>query len=180
MVHMLTDLSSERPAPMLGILLRTPWQAIRARIHAELVAAGFDEVRPRDLAVLQWPGPDGTRAIDIAANASMSKQAVKPLIDHLEEHGYLERVPDPDDHRAQRIHTTTRGQHLMAAASAIITEIEQDIEQQLGSRTYAQLRAILQDLGAITTRTSLASRDGSHRSPSARKSRKGRARPARG
>jgi hypothetical protein len=53
---------------MLGILLRTPWQAIRARIHAELVAAGFKDVRPRDLAVLQWPGPDGMRAIDIAAN----------------------------------------------------------------------------------------------------------------
>jgi hypothetical protein len=32
------------------------------------------------------------RAIDIAANGHMSKQAVKPLIDHLEARGYLERV----------------------------------------------------------------------------------------
>lgn len=150
---MLTNLSSDRPPPMLGILLRTPWQAIRARIHAELVAAGFDDVRPRDLAILQWPGPDGMRAIDIAASASMSKQAVKPLIDHLEQRGYLERVPDPDDLRAQRIHTTSRGKRLMAAASAIITAIDQSIEEQLGSRTHAQLRAILEDLATITTRT---------------------------
>src|ERR1700680_3091961 len=126
-VHMLTDVSSERPPPMLGILLRTPWQAIRARIHAELVAAGFEDVRPRDLAVLQWPGPDGMRAIDIAANASMSKQAVKPLIDHLEQCGYLERVPDLHDHRALRIYTTPRGKQLMPAASAIITKIDQEI-----------------------------------------------------
>ena len=138
---------------MLGILLRTPWQAIRARIHAELVAAGFQDVRPRDLAVLQWPGPDGMRAIDVAANASMSKQAVKPLIDHLEQRGYLERVPDRDDRRAQRIHTTPRGQQLMAAASAIITQIDQDIAEQLGSRTHAQLRDILEELATITTRT---------------------------
>ena len=151
---------------MLGILLRTPWQAIRARIHYELVAAGFDDVRPRDLAVLQWPGPDGMRAIDIAAHASMSKQAVKPLIDHLEDRGYLERVPDPDDHRAQRIHTTPRGKQLMATASAIITEIEQDIAQQLGSRTHAQLRAVLQDLARITAQTPPASPDGSRRSQS--------------
>jgi DNA-binding MarR family transcriptional regulator len=150
---MLTDLSSEQPPPMLGILLRAPWQAIRARIHAELVAAGFSDVRPRDLAVLQWPGPDGMRAIDVAANASMSKQAVKPLIDHLEHRGYLKRVPDPDDHRAQRIHTTARGQGLMIAASAIITEIDKDIERQLGSDTHAQLRAILEDLATITTST---------------------------
>jgi DNA-binding MarR family transcriptional regulator len=147
---------------MLGILLRTPWQAIRARIHGELVTAGFKDVRPRDLAVLQWPGPDGMRAIDIAANASMSKQAVKPLIDHLEERGYLKRVPDPDDHRAQRIHTTARGKQLMATASAIITEIDQDIERQLGSRTHAQLRAILEDLATITTQTAAPSSDGSY------------------
>ena len=157
---MLTDLSSERPPPMLGILLRTPWQEIRARIHGELVAAGFRDVRPRDLAVLQWPGPDGMRATDIAAHASMSKQAVKPLLDHLEERGYLKRVPDPDDHRAQRIHTTARGKLLMAAASAIITEIDQDIERKLGSSTLAQLRATLEDLATITTATAAASSDG--------------------
>jgi DNA-binding MarR family transcriptional regulator len=163
MVHMLTDLSSKRPPPMLGILLRTPWQAIRARIHTELVAAGFHDVRPRDLAVLQWPGPDRMRAIDIAANASMSKQAVKPLIDHLEERGYLTRVPDPDDHRAQRIHTTRRGQKLMAAASAITTKIDRDIEQQLGPSTHAQLRAILEDLVTITTRSAPPTHGASHR-----------------
>ncbi len=165
---------------MLGILLRTPWQAIRARIHSELVAAGFDDVRPRDLAVLQWPGPEGMRAIDIAANASMSKQAVKPLIDHLEQRGYLERVPDPDDHRAQRIRTTPRGQQLMAAASAIITTIEQDIEEKLGSRIHAQLRAILEDLATITTRTSPTSPDRSPRPQAPRRRSQTTARPGRG
>ncbi len=137
---------------MLGILLRTPWQAIRARIHAGLVAAGFDDVRPRDLAVLQWPGPNGMRATDVAANGHMSKQAVKPLIDHLEARGYLERVPDPEDHRAQRIHTTPRGEQLMAAASAIIIEIEMEIARQLGTDRHAQLRTILNELGVITAR----------------------------
>ena len=91
------------------------------------------------------------RAIDVAANASMSKQAVKPLIDHLEERGYLTRLPDPNDHRAHARHHP-RGQQLMAAASAIITEIDRDIEHQLGPSTHAQLRAILNDLATITTR----------------------------
>jgi DNA-binding MarR family transcriptional regulator len=155
---------------MLGILLRTPWQAIRARIHTELVAAGFDDVRPRDLAILQWPGPDGMRAIDIAANASMSKQAVKPLIDHLEQRGYLERAPDREDHRARRIHTTPRGNQLIAAASAIITAIDQHIEEQLGSRTHAQLRATLEHLATITTRTPPTSPDRSQQQQPRRRS----------
>jgi DNA-binding MarR family transcriptional regulator len=146
---MLTDPSRKRPPPMLGILLRTPWRAIRARIHKDLVAAGFEDVRPRDLAILQWPGPDGMRPIDIAANAEMSKQAAKPLIDHLEQCGYLEREPDPNDHRAQRIHTTARGKQLMETAAAIITTIEQEIADQLGADEHAQLRATLEDLAAI-------------------------------
>jgi DNA-binding MarR family transcriptional regulator len=58
------------------------------------------------------------RAIDIAANGHMSTQAVKPLIDPLEARGYLERVPDLQDHRAQRIHTIPRGKQLLAAAIA--------------------------------------------------------------
>ena len=152
MVHMLTSSSSERPPPMLGILLRTPWQAIRAHIHQELVAAGFEDVRPRDLAVLQWPGPDGMRAIDIAANGHMSKQAVKPLIDHLEARGYLERVRDLEDHRAQRIHTTPRGTQLLAAAGAIITDIEDEIAGRLGTDKHARLRTILDELAVITAR----------------------------
>jgi DNA-binding MarR family transcriptional regulator len=152
MVHMLTGSSSERPPPMLGILLRTPWQAIRAHIHDELVAAGFQDVRPRDLAVLQWPGPDGMRAIDIAANGHMSKQAVKPLIDHLEARGYLERVPDLEDHRAQRIHTTARGKQLLGAAGAIITDIEETIAGQLGTDKHTQLRTTLDELAVITAR----------------------------
>jgi DNA-binding MarR family transcriptional regulator len=135
---------------MLGILLRAPWQAIRKRIHRELVAAGFRDVRPRDLAVLQWPGPDGMRPIDVAANAAMSKQAVKPLIDHLEQCGYIERVPDPDDHRAQRLRTTRRGTELMQTAAAIITSIDNEIADKLGPETNSQLRSILLELGAIT------------------------------
>jgi DNA-binding MarR family transcriptional regulator len=103
------------------------------------------------------------RAIDIAANASMSKQAVKPPIDHLEGRGYLTRVADPEDHRAQRIHTTARGQKQMAAASAINTDIDRDIEQQLGPSKNAQLRAILEDLATITTHTP-PSADGTRRS----------------
>ncbi len=162
---------------MLGILLRTPWQAIRARIHGELVAAGFKDVRPCDLAILQWPGPDGMRAIDVAANATMSKQAVKPLLDHLEQRGYLKRLPDRDDHRAQRIRTTARGKRLMASASAIITEIDQDIERQLGSGTHAQLRAILEDLATITTPNRRPSSDESHHAKTPAQEPLDRARP---
>jgi hypothetical protein len=59
----------------------------------------------------------------------------------------------------------------MATASAIITEIDQDIERQLGPSTHAQLRATLDDLATITTRNAAPSSDGSHESKPPRSSR---------
>ena len=128
---MLTNLSSERPAPSWAFCCarrgrrsaRDPRRTGRRRLQRRAPA------RPRGVAVA---GPRWDARIHIAANASMSKQAIKPLLDHLEQRGYLKRVPDPHDHRAQRIHTTPRGQRLMATASAIITEIDQDIEANSG------------------------------------------------
>jgi hypothetical protein len=38
---------------MLGALLRIPFQAITARVAADLAAAGFDDLRPAYLAVFQ-------------------------------------------------------------------------------------------------------------------------------
>jgi DNA-binding MarR family transcriptional regulator len=143
-------LTTDDNNPMVGALLRMPWQAIRGRIHRELVAEGFDDVRLRDLAILQWPGPEGLRPSELAARAQLSKQAAKPLIDHLVDRGYLESSPDPADNRALRLTTTRSGKRLMAAIKRIIEGLESELETGLGVRRYGQLRSSLQELGQIT------------------------------
>src|SRR3712207_8110617 len=40
--------------------------------------------------------------------AGMTKQSMGYLVDYLQQHGYLERVPDPDDQRAQTIRITPK------------------------------------------------------------------------
>jgi DNA-binding MarR family transcriptional regulator len=141
----LTD-PGKAPPPMIGALLRGVWQEVRTRIHAELHAAGFDDVRKRDLQVLQWPGPDGLRAIDLATNAGVSKQAIKPLVEHLESCGYLTREPDPNDHRAQRLRTTARGSRLLAEIRKIGGRIEAELAERIGPQRYENMRDALQDL----------------------------------
>jgi DNA-binding MarR family transcriptional regulator len=131
---------------MIGALLRGVWQDVRARIHDELRSAGYTDVRKRDLQALQWPGPDGLRAIDLATNAGVSKQAIKPLVEHLESCGYLTREPDPDDHRAQRLRTTARGRRLLAEIREIGGRIEADLSECIGPERYQNMRDALQDL----------------------------------
>jgi DNA-binding MarR family transcriptional regulator len=50
----------------------------------------------------------------LAERAHMTKQAMAELVAHLEAQGYVERIPDPNDGRAELVRTTTRGRAVFA------------------------------------------------------------------
>src|SRR5512134_1570001 len=95
--------------PLLGALLRAPWEAVQRQMLARLHERGFDDLDAAHLNVFQYPGPQGSRPTDLAARLRMSKQALNYLLGELERLGYLERRPDPEDLRAKRVALTPRG-----------------------------------------------------------------------
>src|SRR6476469_7408798 len=95
--------------PLIGALLRMPWQSVQERMLAGLRERGFTDLGPAHLTVLQWPGPDDQRPSQLAAQTRMSKQALNYLLGQLEQLGYLQRRDDPHDQRYKRILLTDRG-----------------------------------------------------------------------
>jgi DNA-binding MarR family transcriptional regulator len=146
--------SMNRP-PMIGAMLRRPWQTIRIRIHQELAAAGFDDIHPAHLALLQYPGPAGARPSDLAERAQMSKQAVNRLIGNLEDSGYLRRMPDPSDGRARTVVLTDRGDRLLASIREIGMGIERECEAHLGQERLNEIKEAVSELSeALSVRAS--------------------------
>src|SRR5215468_4399650 len=94
-----TNSPAEPPAPLIGALLRVPYEAVREHILDRLHAAGFDDIDQAHFNVLQYPGPQGRRPSEVTAHASVSKQALHYLLNQLEASGYFKRRPDPDDAR---------------------------------------------------------------------------------
>ena len=86
--------------PSIGALLRMPAQAVRVRLHASLIAAGFDDLHPAHLNVFQFPGPDGAQPSVLAERALMSRQAMNHVLGELERLGYLPREASSADRRA--------------------------------------------------------------------------------
>jgi DNA-binding MarR family transcriptional regulator len=113
---------------------------------AALHARGFTDIVPAHLVVLRWPGPQGKRPSEIAAQAEMSKQALNYLLGQLEELGYLERRPDLDDQRSRRIHLTPRGREVAATMRGAVAEIEDEWSALLGDKDFQRLRALLMRL----------------------------------
>ncbi|MGZ4317269.1 MAG: MarR family winged helix-turn-helix transcriptional regulator [Gaiellaceae bacterium] len=136
--------------PLIGALLRIPWEAVQRHMLERLHEHGFDDLDPAHLTVFRYPGPQGARPSDLAARLNISKQALNYLLGELERLDYLERRPDPDDQRSKRVALTQRG----AAAGGVIREAVAEIEtawaEQLGPKRFNQLRNLLLDLNQPT------------------------------
>ena len=135
--------------PMIGALLRIPWEAVQEHMLQRLHANGFSDFDASYLIVVQYPGPQGERPSDLAARLRMSKQALNHLLGQLEHRGYLKRQPDPDDKRSKRIALTPRGTKAATTIRQAVAEVEHTWTQQLGPKRFNQLRQLLRDLAEL-------------------------------
>jgi DNA-binding MarR family transcriptional regulator len=132
--------------PLIGALLRMPWELVRGRMLERLHHAGFDDLEPAHLSVLQYPGPEGTRPSELAVRLGISKQALNYLLGQLEGLGYIERVSDLDDLRGKRIHVTDHGNAAIETMRDAIRELEAEWALAIGADRFALLRELLTDL----------------------------------
>jgi DNA-binding MarR family transcriptional regulator len=133
--------------PLIGALLRMPWESVQRRMLERLHERGFDDLDAAHLNVFQYPGPQGARPSELAARLRISKQALNYLLGELERLGYLERRPDPDDLRSKRVALTPRAVAAIGVIREAVAEMEAAWTEQLGARRFAQLRKLLLDLG---------------------------------
>ncbi len=132
--------------PLIGALLRIPWETVQQHMLERLHEHGFDDFDRAYFAVFRYPGPQGARPTDVAAQVGISKQALNYLLRELERLGYLEREPDPDDLRSKRIVLTQRGIAAVGVIRDAVAEIEAAWTQRLGPKRFAQLRNLLLEL----------------------------------
>lgn len=134
--------------PLIGALLRMPWEIVHQRMLAGLHERGYDDLVPAHLNVLQYPGPENMRPSDLAARIGVSRQALNYLLGQMEQLGYLTRDEDDADQRSKRIHLTQRGRAASTAMREIVLELEAEWAQRIGRRRFAQLRELLTELNA--------------------------------
>src|SRR6478609_7400015 len=119
--------------PLIGALLRMPWESVQRRMLERLHEGGFDDLDAAHLTVFQYPGPQGARPSELAARLRISKQALNYLLGELERLGYLEREADPDDRRSKRVALTPRGHEVVPVIRASVQETERAWAAVLGS-----------------------------------------------
>ncbi len=132
------------PSPYVGAMLGVVWQWVRDQLYAGVVAAGYDDLNAAHVGLWRYPGLEGLRPSQLADRRGITKQSVNDLLAHLEQHGYLARVPDPRDGRVRVIRLTSKGWRLQRAIYAEAGAAQLRIAQILGPRRFDQLRNSLE------------------------------------
>lgn len=132
--------------PFIGALLRAAWQAVRQRVLEGLAEAGYDDLHPAHLNVLQHPAPRGVAPKELAARAGMSKQAMNQLIGSMERLDYLERRDDPGRPGGRLVWLTERGEAAVTLIAETIVGLETEWAKRVGSRRFEEMKATLRRL----------------------------------
>lgn len=134
-----------RGLPPLGVLIDALYYLVNRHITAGLHDSGFPEIRVAHAKVFENLGA-GCRVSELAERAQITKQSMAELVEHLERHRLVERVPDHADRRARIVRLTPRGRRAVAAAEQVLANLYDDWRDLLGRKALAELHERLDTL----------------------------------
>ncbi|MGI9603737.1 MAG: MarR family winged helix-turn-helix transcriptional regulator [Acidimicrobiales bacterium] len=90
----------------------------------------------------------------LAEMIGMGRAATGTMIDHLEQRGLLERLPDPTDRRVWLVAATAEGRDLVDRFYELDADLRQDLRKGISRRERQQLTELLDRLGTNIDLTS--------------------------
>ena len=130
----------------LGRHLILVFREFEMEVLEALHADGYTDLTPADLDILRFIKPDGTRAVDVARLAGISKQGVAKALGTLEARGYVRRRAHTGDSRAKVIEFTRAGEALIGKAIDAIRRVEQRYERLIGRQQAHDMKRLLRKL----------------------------------
>ena len=129
--------------PLIGLLLRLVYQHYAQDIDAALREAGFGDIRPAAANVFPFVPAEGITVSQLAELAQVRKQSMAQAVSQLEQTGYVERRPNPRDHRSQLVFLTERGAAVPPVTHAAAERVEKRWAQLTSPAEFEALRAAL-------------------------------------
>lgn len=119
--------------------------AISAAIEKRAVEPLGLEADLADLLVRLATAPEGhLRGVDIASQLMANPARVSRLLDRAEKQELVERQPDPDDRRAQRIVLTKEGEEMTSRLAPLLSSVLEDVTATLSRDEKLALIELLQ------------------------------------
>jgi DNA-binding MarR family transcriptional regulator len=118
--------------------------------HGKVAGLGLTAVQAMVLNTLS--DDDGVPAGRLGERIQLTSATLTGIIDRLENLGFAERRPSPDDRRAVLVCLTGKGREIVRHIKTILAAANQEFLAGLSSREQAQLRILLRKLRHLPQR----------------------------
>lgn len=139
------EIRSHRETVFLRLLIRVS-QVETIELVERLHARGHGLVQRAHIAVLGNIHTEGTRLTELARRLGVTRQAASQMVQQIEQKGFLERRPDPEDARAVLVRHTAAGRALLLDALTLMDEIETGYAELVGTKTMDQMKRALRKI----------------------------------
>ena len=136
------SLSKVRDLHLGRMLLKLERQFTRQVLH-KLAENGIDDITLRHFVVIPYIDDKGIRAVEIARQVGISKQAVSKLVDELVQKGYLELKADPTDGRAFLVLMSNKGNEFLKLAIQYTQQVEKQWSNQVGEQDFKSMKSAM-------------------------------------
>ncbi|MCZ6890431.1 MAG: MarR family transcriptional regulator [Gammaproteobacteria bacterium] len=95
---------------------------------------------------------DGLTQTELAQAIAMARSPLGKIIDKLEAEGWIERKPDPDDRRVNRLYLTKAIEPILEPAWRVAKDLEVSVLADLSPRTQTALKSNLATIRDVLNR----------------------------
>lgn len=140
------DAMRQRRRRVLGRLFVRAARVFQEEAVQRIHAAGYAEFKLADNAVLVHLEEGGNRISELARRSGITKQGISKLVHDLERRGWVTKVPDPTDGRAQLVQYTEEGQRMLHGAVTVVEALDAEMIELVGAERGEQMRETLMEL----------------------------------
>jgi DNA-binding MarR family transcriptional regulator len=137
------------PTRRVGLLIRDISQLMRAEFNRRMAPKGLTQAQWQALARLSFC--EGVRQVQLAEMLEIAPITLTRQLDRLEEQGWVERRPDPEDRRAQRLFLTPEAQPMLQELWKEAAEVK---ELAMRGMPHEQREALIDALNVMKTNLS--------------------------
>jgi DNA-binding MarR family transcriptional regulator len=116
----------------IGRRMNEAVRIFEGRIVELLRQEGHDDLTVAHINLTRNLDEGGTRLVDLARRAAMTKQSMSELVDQVERTGLIEKRPDPSDGRAKLVCFTRKGGAWLEAFHRSLNIAETEMRRALG------------------------------------------------
>ncbi|NEA35822.1 MarR family transcriptional regulator [Streptomyces sp. SID13031] len=137
--------------PLIAVVDRAN-RALQADMVQTAHRHGHPEIKSAHNSVFGTLAEEGSRAIDMAERAGITRQSMGEVVRELVGLGILEMRPDPEDRRAKLVTYTEHGRAVASDGYRHLIELEERFAAEFGAAEYAIARDVLGRIAGLLDR----------------------------